>query len=363
MRLGEAQERGREPWPFRDNVVGAHPDVLQALIEANLQASAGELGGYGNDLITRKATASMRQVFGERAETYIAPTGTFANVLGCSLAGPSPQIICSKHSHLVTMEGGGPEKIAHASFHCLDAPNGKITLQQLEALSVEQLSQAHMVHLTVTTELGTVYTPAELRAIGDFCSQHRLLFGIDGARLPHAAVAAGAELPDLTTAVGADFVTIAAAKCGGLNGNALIVLDREATAAKEIELLPERRVFDLIKFRGGGQSQMWEISVQLTTLFGTGLWRENVEQALARAASVRDGLAAEGIAPAFPIETNAVFLRMGIEAQERLGQHWNYFRWLTEHTLVRFMFSFNTPEHFGPALVRDLARIRDEGLL
>lgn len=363
MRVGEAQERGREPWPFRDNVVGAHPEVIQALLEANIQASAGELGGYGNDLVTRKATETMRQVFGERAETYIAPTGTFANVLGCSLAGASPRIICSAHSHLVTMESGGPEKIAHASFDYLDAPEGKISLQQLEALSSEQLSQLHMVHVTVTTELGTVYTPAELRAIGEYCKQHKLLFGLDGARLPHEAVASGVDLSDLTTSVGADFVTIAAAKCGGLNGNALVVLDREATAAKGIEILPERRIFDLIKLRGGGQSQMWQISAQLTTLFGTGLWRENVERALARAGAVRDGLSAEGIAPAFPVETNAVFLRMGMEAQERLGQYWNYFRWLTDFTLVRFMFSFNTPEHYGPALVRDIARIRDQGLL
>jgi threonine aldolase len=78
---------------------------------------------------------------------------------------------------------------------------------------------------------------------------------------------------------------------------------------------------------------------------------------------MRDELRKHGIETAFPAESNAIFLKVGEVGQERLGRYWSYFRWLTDSSLIRFMFAYNTPKEIVPMLVRDIVELRDQGRL
>jgi threonine aldolase len=334
--------------------------VTNAFLAASIRASTEGLGAYGNDLITRQAVAVLRRNFGQASEVFFGPTGTFVNILGCSLLARPAKILATPNSHLVIMESGGPEIIAHSTFAAPKVVNGKIDVAELTGSRFEGVD---ILHVTQATEYGTVYSLDELRAIGEFCSARGILFGMDGARLPHAAVALGEELQAITTDVGIDYLTLGTAKCGGSNGNVLIIPDRVRTESKGNALISEPRLYELIKLRGGTQSMMWQISSQFVALYEGDLWQRNVSHTVKLAAQMRDGLESEGIRTAFPAETNAIFLKVGEDGQERLGRHWNFFRWLTDPSLVRFMFSFNTPEDLVPQLVRDIVALRDDGFL
>jgi threonine aldolase len=352
--------RSKDPWTARDNVAGAHADVLSAISAATARAAAGELGAYGNDAVTRQAVNVLRGHFGSAAEVYFGPTGTFVNILGCSLLGRPARIITTPNSHLVTMESGGPEIVAGATLITAKAINGKIDFASLQRMD---LTGVDMLHVSQVTEYGTVYTVEELRALGELCKEKSLVFGMDGARLPHAAVALDKQISQITADVGVDFIATGTAKCGGNNGNVLAVLDRARSEQKGASLLTEPRLYELIKLRGGTQSMMWQISSQFIKLYEGDLWKRNVTHAVGLAAQMRDELHKHGIETAFPAESNAIFLKVGEVGQERLGRYWNYFRWLTDPSLIRFMFAYNTPKEIVPMLVRDIVELRDQGLL
>lgn len=355
--------RGKNPWLARDNVCGAHPQVVSAINAATLRAAWGELGAYGNDVITRNAVNILRGYFGTNAEAYFGPTGTFVNILGCSLLGRSANILAAPNSHLIIMETNGPETIAGARFIPAKTANGKIDVDAIGKLASEVIEGLDLIHVTQPTEYGTLYTIDELKAIGEFCSTRKVLFGMDGARLSHAAVALKAPLREITTDVGVDYVTLGTAKCGGFNGNALIIPDRARTEAKGNCLYTEPRLYELIKQRGGTQSMMWQITSQFEELYKADLWRDIASQALNIAWQIRDELKKSGVETAFPAETNAIFLTVGEDGQERLGRYWNFFRGLTDPNLIRFMVPYNTDKELVPILAKDIVELRDAGML
>src|ERR1700734_3250057 len=152
-----------------DNHAGTHPAVMRAIVEAN----AGDAIPYGGDPWTEKAVGEIRRLSGAEGEAYLVLNGSGANVLGLGLLlGRHEAVICAETAHINTDECGAAERILGAKLLTVPSPDGKITpeliARRLAGRGDEHFAQPGVVAVTQSTELGTCYSLAELRAIADF---------------------------------------------------------------------------------------------------------------------------------------------------------------------------------------------------
>lgn len=193
-------ERARKSFGS-DNHAGAHPAVIQAIIEAN----TGEATAYGADPWTERATRELRALFGAEGDAYLLFTGGAANVFGLGLLlARHEAVICADSAHINTDECGGPERILGTKLLPVPAPGGKLTPELIETRLAgrgdEHFAQAGVVAITQSTEYGTCYSLGELARIRDFCRANGLPVYMDGARLANAAAHLGCSLAELAAA-------------------------------------------------------------------------------------------------------------------------------------------------------------------
>ncbi|HZU39786.1 MAG TPA: aminotransferase class I/II-fold pyridoxal phosphate-dependent enzyme, partial [Solirubrobacteraceae bacterium] len=208
-----------------DNNATVHPDVLAALAAANV----GHVGGYGHDSYTERAQALFAQHFGEQARAFLVFNGTGANILCLRAACRRWEgVICAPTAHLNVDECSAPEAMAGVKLLVAEAAHGKLTPEAVERMIVrvgdEHAVQPRLLSISQCTELGTVYTVDELRALADVVHARGLLLHVDGARLANAAVALGASLREITTDAGVDLVSFGGTKNGLLGGEAVVLL-------------------------------------------------------------------------------------------------------------------------------------------
>ena len=174
---------------------------------------------YGADEWTSRAERCFRDHLGEEARAYLVFNGTAANVLALrATCRPWEGVICAESAHINLDECGAPERIAGVKLLTARAPDGKLTPDLLDRAIVgvgdEHTVQARLLSLTQSTELGTCYSPAELRALSDDAHARGLLVHVDGARLGNAAASLGVPLRALTSDVGMDVLCFGATKLG-----------------------------------------------------------------------------------------------------------------------------------------------------
>ncbi len=172
-----------------DNNAGIHPEILKEVVESN----TGHVIGYGSDIFTEEAIRIFKEQFGKSAETFFVFTGTAANVLGITAITRSwNSIITASTAHLEEDECGAPEKFTGCKVLTVDSPDGKITPLMIDrhiyGIDFEHHSQPEVISITQSTEMGTVYTPDEIKSIADFAHSNGLLLHMDGARIANAAV-------------------------------------------------------------------------------------------------------------------------------------------------------------------------------
>ena len=210
-----------------DNYAGIHPDVLQAIIDAN----HGHDKAYGADQYTEQAVELFKKHFGPNIDVYFVLTGTAANVLGLSTLLKSHQaVICAETAHINVDEAGAPEKYTGSKLLTVKTANGKLTVEdiknQLFAVGDQHKAQPKVVSITQGTELGTLYTPEEIKAICDFAHANNLYVHLDGARLCNAAAALNVPLAALTTDVGIDLLSFGGTKDGMMLGEAVVFFNK-----------------------------------------------------------------------------------------------------------------------------------------
>ena len=323
-----------------DNFAGAHPEILDAIASANV----GQAPSYGADEWTKRAEQSFRDHFGADARAYPVFNGTAANVLSLAAACETWQAaICTETAHLHVDECGAPERLAGVKLIPVPTEHGKLDPESV-APRITRVGDQHSVQPRVITisqasELGTVYTPGETRALADTAHDHGLVLHVDGARLANAAAHLDCSLAAITTDAGVDLLSFGGTKNGLLLGEAVVFLNPE---------LGERFEF-LRKQLGQLASKMRFVSVQLDALLAGDLWLRNARHANAMAtrlaAAVTD---LDGIEIAHPVEANGVFPRIPVEAAERLlgrhGEEFPFYPWPDEPGLVRWMCSWDTTE-------------------
>ena len=211
-----------------DNSATVHPLVLAAIANVNV----GHAVGYGHDEFSQRVEALIAGQFGDGARAFLVFNGTAANVLSLRAAcRPWGAAICSESSHLNVDEGGAPEAIAGVKLLTMAGEDGKLTPEhaerRIERVGDEHAVQPRVLSLSQCTELGTVYTVQETRALADLAHAHGLVLHMDGARLSNAAAALERPLSALTADVGVDILSFGGTKNGLLGAEAVVIVNAE----------------------------------------------------------------------------------------------------------------------------------------
>lgn len=341
-----------------DNYAGAHPEVLEAIVEAN----GGHAIAYGEDAYTARLQEVVKGHFGDQAEAFPVFNGTGANVNALTSMLPRwGAVISASTAHINTDEGGAPERVMGLKLLTVDTPDGKLTPelidQQAWGWGDEHRAQPLAVSITNTTELGTLYTVDEIRAIADHVHQHGMKLHLDGARIGNAAAALGVPLRDFTTDAGVDILSLGGTKNGLLGAEAVVVL---TPAASEGLIYLRKLTMQLA-------SKMRFLSAQLITLYEGSLWLDSATHANAMAHQLRsaleDGISTGSIrALGFsrPTEANAVFAVLDNAVADRIRERVRFYDWDRAAGEVRWMTAFDTTQAdvdaFVVAITEELAR-------
>ncbi|MGE0697876.1 MAG: low specificity L-threonine aldolase [Hyphomicrobiaceae bacterium] len=335
-----------------DNQAGICPEALAALLAAN---SEGHEPSYGDDRWTAELKARIRTVLeAPRAEAFLVFNGTSANALTLAqLCRPFEATICHALSHIETDEAAAPEFFSGgAKLLTADTPGGKLTPEAVERLARRYEGFHHVkaraLSLTQSTELGTVYTPAELRALAATARRHGLQVHMDGARLANAVASLGCRPAEIVTAAGVDVLSFGATKNGLAVGELIVFLDPTLADAFAWRV------------KQGGQlaSKMRFLAAPWCALLADDVWLRNARHANLMARRLRDGIAAiRGVSLMQPVEANAVFADIPVAAQAAVrAKGWRFYTFLGE-TGCRLMCAWDTEPGTIDRFCADLAAV------
>jgi threonine aldolase len=330
-----------------DNHAGAHPAVMRAIVEANV----GDAVAYGADQWTEHAVSEIKRLAGAEGEVYLVLNGSGANVLGLGLLlGRHESVICADSAHINTDECGAAERILGTKLLTVPSADGKITPEliatRLAGRGDEHFAQPGAVAITQSTEFGTCYSLAELRAIRDFCAANRLRVYLDGARLANAAAYLGCSLADLAEC--ADVLSFGGTKNGAMGVEAVVVM-RPGDAVNAPYLRKQHMQLS---------SKMRFLAAQFGALLTDDLWLRNAAHANAMAARLADGLAGlPGAEVVYPVQSDAVFARLEPRHIEELQQKWIFHVWDESSSIVRWMTAFDTQEADVDAFLADVVAV------
>ena len=330
-----------------DNVYGVHPKILAALGEVN----AGTAPSYGSDAETQKAEELLRQVFGCNLRAFLVTSGTAANGLALSaITSGFGAILCHQEAHIAVDECNSPELFTGgAKIMGLPGASGKITPAVVEKTLKGFIRGDHDpkprgVSLTNATELGTVYSPAEVKAVSELIRPRGMKLHMDGARFANAVAGLGVTPADLSWRAGVDVMSFGATKNGAMMLEAVVFFD-----------LALAEDFGYRRMRGGQlMSKSRYLGAQMTAYLADGLWLDNARRANALARRLAEGLRqVNAIRIPNPVEANEVFAVMPRVLYERLqAAGARFYEWSPEslagigadEVFARFVLSFATPE-------------------
>lgn len=290
-----------------DNTAGVCPEAWEAL----RLADAGACLSYGEDAWTERAADAVRAVIGSECDVYFVFNGTAANSLSLAACCQSyHSVICSETAHIVTDECGAPEFFSNGTkLLPARAPDGKVTPAEVERL-VTQRSDLHypkprVLSLTLPTELGTVYSLDELRALATVARRFNLAVHIDGARFANAVVSLGVPAAAIVEASGADVLCFGAVKNGLGFGEAVVFTNRALSHEFSFRC----------KQAGQLASKMRYLTAPWVRGFEGELWLKNAENANRMARLLASELCRfPGARLVRPVEANGVFIEL-TEAQ------------------------------------------------
>ncbi len=319
-----------------DNYSGVHPKVMQALVAANVDHAPA----YGDDAWTMRAEALFKKEFGDEIEVLPVFGGTGANVVGLSaLTSLYHGILCTSVSHLWMHECGAPEAITGCRLIPIDSPNGKLTVDLIQArlggVGDQHEVQPKVVSITQSNELGLVYSFEEIQEIARFTRSHDLYLHMDGARIANATVRLGRGLRECTRDLGVDVLSFGGTKNGLMFGEAVLFFRKEITDG----------VRYLRKRAAQLPSKMRYVSTQMEALLTDGLWHENASRANRMAAFLAGKIAhVPGVELAYPVESNMVYARLSAALLQYLNRHTSFYVADQATRLVRWVTSFDTTE-------------------
>jgi len=321
-----------------DNVAGACPEVLDAIIKAN----DGDSTPYGNDQISTELQDKFSEIFEKEVIVFPTASGTAANALALATMTPSfGNVYCHKLSHINTDECGAPEfYTGGGKLVTLKGINGKITAEELDqAISGKGIvhhTQPSSVSITQVCETGEVYQLDEIKKISEVTHKHNLNIHMDGARFANALVSLNATPAEMTWKSGIDVLSFGATKNGCIAAEAIIFFKKDLVG----------NVAFLMKRAGHLLSKMRFVSAQLDAYISNDVWLRNAKHANKMGKRLSDGLKEHSdINLAYPTEANEVFAtfpRNKIDHLNSEGYQINEDEW--DGKAVRLVAAWNTQD-------------------
>ena len=318
-----------------DNYAPVHPSVIEEIVKAN----ADHVKAYGADEITAKAIELIKTAVGDqRCEVSFVFNGTGANVTGLQTVMNSwNAVICASTAHINVDEGGAPERLLGVKLIDVATPNGKLTPELIANLWIRtgdpHTSQPNVVSITQSTEMGTVYTPAEIKALADISHENNSYLHMDGARISNAAASLGVSISDLTSKAGVDIFSFGGTKNGLMGAEAVVLFKPELN-----EKFPWIR-----KSAMQLASKHRYLAAQFVALLTNDLWKKNALQANSMAKLLRSKIENN---PKVKItqdtQSNAIFAILDPNHTVELQKNHNFYVWNDNTAEVRLMCSWDT---------------------
>jgi len=338
-----------------DNNAVVHPEALEAIRRAN----EGHTVGYGTDPYTESAVEKFREQFGADVAVFFVFNGTAANVLSLqALTRSYHAVLCPELSHIYVDECGAPERLTGCKLVPLPAPDGKLTVetvaQAYHGIGDQHHVQPRVISITQSTEMGTVYKPAEVEALARFAHDRKMYLHMDGARISNAVAAQHLNLRQATRDLGVDVLSFGGTKNGLMGVEAVVFFHPE---------LAEN--FSFVRKQGMQlASKMRFLSVQMEALLTNDLWRRNAEHANRMARLLEQEVRKiPGVKVVYPVEANGVFAQIPRDAIQKIQERYFFYVWSEEESVVRWMCSFDTTDgdvrefvQCVGAVVKDLLR-------
>ena len=329
-----------------DNYAGICPEAWTAMEEAN----RGFAPAYGDDNWTERAANAFRALFETDCDVYFVFNGTAANSLAlASLCQSYHSVICADTSHVETDECGAPEFFSNGSKLLIArSQDGKMLPESIHDLATRRQDihypKPRVVTITQSTEMGTVYSSAELRALSDASKAHGLVLHMDGARFANACARTGLSPAEMTWKCGVDVLCFGGTKNGLAIGEAVLFFDPKLGAEFDYRC----------KQAGQLASKMRFLTAPWVGLLESGAWLRNAQHANRCAdyfaEQIRD---IPGIRIASPVDANAVFLLAPEPVLDHLRQlGWRFYTFIGG--AARFMFAWDTDLARVDALAHDL---------
>ncbi len=319
-----------------DNNSGVHPSILQAISSVN----NGHTIAYGDDYYTQEAVSIFKKHFGNHVEVFFVFIGSAANVLGIKAATqPYHAVICPETAHINVDECGAPERFTGCKLLSVATPDGKLTVslakKHMHGFGFQHHSQPKVISISQPTELGTLYTPSEIKALADFAHEHNMYLHMDGARIANAAVALNKSFKEFTTDVGVDILSFGGTKNGMMYGEAIVFFNPKL--ADEF-IYTRKQGLQLA-------SKMRYISAQFTAYLSNNQWSETAKHANSMAKLLAKELKeVPQVKITQPVQVNGVFAIVPEHIIEKLQAEYFFYMWDEERSEVRWMTSWDTTE-------------------
>ena len=322
-----------------DNHSGISPEILKAIADANVEHALA----YGDDEWCARTEALFREHFGPQAKVYFVFNGTGANVLNIDAMCRSHEaVVCAETAHISVDECGAPQRVVGCRLLTVDTPDGKLTPElvktRLHGFGFEHHSQPRAISITQSTELDTLYTLDEIRALADLAHSYNMYLHMDGARLANAAVALGCTFKEMTTDLGVDCLSFGGTKNGMLMGESVVLLN----PALDVDMKYRRKQMTQLC------SKMRFVAAQFEAYLSTDLWRRNAEHSNRMAQLLYSELQpltkSHPLKVMYPVQVNSVFVQLPADVWHALQQEYFFYDWDEAANVVRWMCSFDTTE-------------------
>lgn len=332
-----------------DNNSGVHPLVMDAIVKANSDHAVG----YGDDPWTAAAEKKIKEIFGEEASPFFVFNGTGANSVALqSVTRSFNSILCASTAHIFVDECGAPARMTGCSLIPIDSPDGKLTpeliLPHLINFGVCHHSQPGAVYISNVSELGTIYTIEETRAIADLLHKHGMYLHLDGARLANACAYLGCSMRELSVEAGVDVMSFGGTKNGMMMGEAVIAFRPEIAQ----NLMYYRKQSAQLA------SKMRYLTAQYIPYLENNLWLKNAQHANATALRLANVLKKfSAIHFTQKVESNQLFFTIPTEPLRKLQEKYFFYMWNEDRNEARFVTSWDTSEEDIDSLEKFLNEI------
>lgn len=327
-----------------DNHSGIHPNILAAISEANVDHDFA----YGDDKISSLAKEKFNELFGREVDTFFMFNGTGTNVtILKSITNTYNSILAPATAHINVDECGAPEKHTGCKLVAIDIPNGKLTPElvkpYLTGFGFCHHSQPKVISISQTTELGTVYSKEEIKALADLAHEYDMYLHIDGARIANGVVASGCTLKELTVDAGVDAMSFGGTKNGLMIGEVAIFFNRELATHFEYERKQAMQLYSKMRF----------VATQFIAYLTDDLWLTLATNANMQAKYLESRLKEINfITLTQNVEANAVFAIIPKDKIEVIREKYFFYDWNENKNEIRLMCSFNTTKQHIDEFIR-----------